>query len=192
MRMHVHSLTHSLAPFVCLQVADTEQVSLPISISLDNLEEILGVNSFHSSPSLLLTVSILSSLHNVLFISFQPSPPLPPLQPPNFSHEVCERLTRPGVAVGLAWSESGGEIMYVEASKMVGSGGLVLTGQLGDVMKESAQIALNWVRANSQKVRVCEWMTSMEGRGGGGGGGGVNQGTGKCILSMTMAVSVCF
>ena len=93
--------------------------------------------------------------------------------------------------MGLAWSESGGEIMYVEASKMVGSGGLVLTGQLGDVMKESAQIALNWVRANSQKVRVCEWMTSMEGRGG-GGGGGVNQGTGKCILSMTMAVSVCF
>lgn len=56
------------------------------------------------------------------------------------------------MAVGLAWTAVGGEIMFIEASKMQGSGELVLTGQLGDVMKESAQIALNWVRANSLKV----------------------------------------
>lgn len=72
---------------------------------------------------------------------------------------MSERLTRPGVAVGLAWTAIGGEIMFVEASKMEGSGELTLTGQLGDVMKESAQIALNWVRANapivSTSINVC-------------------------------------
>ena len=71
---------------------------------------------------------------------------------------MCERLTRAGVAVGLAWTEVGGEIMFVEASKMEGSGELILTGQLGDVMKESAQIALNWVRAASQKVSIVRLL----------------------------------
>lgn len=66
---------------------------------------------------------------------------------------MCERLTRPGVSVGLAWTGKGGEIMFVETSKMEGTGELVLTGQLGDVMKESAQIALNWVRSSSRTVR---------------------------------------
>lgn len=65
---------------------------------------------------------------------------------------MCERLTRPGVAVGMAWTSVGGEIMFIEASRMQGTGELILTGQLGDVMKESAQIALNWVRSTSQKV----------------------------------------
>ena len=78
--------------------------------------------------------------------------PLSHSQPPRFEHEVSERLTCPGVAVGLAWMAMGGEIMFVEASKMEGSGELTLTGQLGDVMKESAQIALNWVRANAPTV----------------------------------------
>ena len=54
--------------------------------------------------------------------------------------------------MGLAWTAMGGEIMFVEASKMAGTGELTLTGQLGDVMKESAQIALNWVRANAPTV----------------------------------------
>lgn len=60
--------------------------------------------------------------------------------------------------MGLAWTAVGGEIMYVEASKMRGSGELILTGQLGDVMKESAQIALNWVRATSQKVGLVAYQ----------------------------------
>ena len=55
--------------------------------------------------------------------------------------------------MGLAWTGMGGEIMFVETSRMHGSGELVLTGQLGDVMKESAHIALNWVRSNSLKVK---------------------------------------
>ena len=54
--------------------------------------------------------------------------------------------------MGLVWTAMGGEIMFVEASKMAGSGELTLTRQLGDVMKESVQIALNWVRANAPTV----------------------------------------
>ncbi|XP_070570917.1 lon protease homolog 2, peroxisomal-like [Ptychodera flava] len=70
------------------------------------------------------------------------------LGPPMFENEMSERLGQPGVAVGLAWTAVGGEIMFVEATKMDGEGQLTLTGQLGDVMKESARIALNWVRSH--------------------------------------------
>ena len=74
-----------------------------------------------------------------------------------YEHEVSERLNRPGVAVGLAWTANGGEIMFVEATRMSGRGKLVLTGQLGDVMKESAQIALNWLRSNASMYNiVCD------------------------------------
>ena len=72
-----------------------------------------------------------------------------------FESEVSERLGQPGVAVGLAWTAMGGEIMYVEATRMDGDGKLTLTGQLGAVMKESANLALNWVRSNSEKVIVA-------------------------------------
>ena len=54
----------------------------------------------------------------------------------------------------MAWTSLGGEIMYVEATKMDGDGQLTLTGQLGDVMKESAQLALNWVRTHAAKVQT--------------------------------------
>ena len=69
-----------------------------------------------------------------------------------FESEVSERLSQPGVAVGLAWTVMGGEIMYVEATRMDGEGKLTLTGQLGDVMKESATLALNWLRSNVRQV----------------------------------------
>jgi len=74
------------------------------------------------------------------------------LGPPMFESEVSERLSQPGVAVGLAWTAMGGEILYVEASRMEGDGKLTLTGQLGDVMKESANLALNWVRSHRKQV----------------------------------------
>ena len=74
------------------------------------------------------------------------------LQTPIFESEVSERLSQPGVAVGLAWTVLGGEIMYVEATRMEGEGKLTLTGQLGDVMKESATLALNWLRSNLKQV----------------------------------------
>jgi ATP-dependent Lon protease len=86
------------------------QVSLPIRIEVEGLEEILG--------------------------------------PEKYLHEVAERVAPAGVVTGLAWTPQGGEILFVEASLMPGGGKLILTGQLGEVMKESAQIALSLVRSN--------------------------------------------
>ena len=73
-------------------------------------------------------------------------------QPAVYESEISERLSQPGVAIGLAWTSMGGEIMFVEATRMEGEGKLTLTGQLGDVMKESASLALNWVRSNARMV----------------------------------------
>jgi ATP-dependent Lon protease len=70
------------------------------------------------------------------------------LGPQKFMPEMSERTSEPGVATGLAWTPVGGEIMFVEASRMPGKGGLMLTGQLGDVMKESAQAALSYVKSH--------------------------------------------
>lgn len=70
------------------------------------------------------------------------------------SLKVSERLSQPGVAIGLAWTPLGGEIMFVEASRMDGEGQLTLTGQLGDVMKESAHLAISWLRSNAKKYHL--------------------------------------
>ena len=68
------------------------------------------------------------------------------MQPPRFDgREAAEHVATPGVTVGLVWAAFGGEVQFVEATAMVGKGELHLTGQLGDVIKESAQIALTWV-----------------------------------------------
>src|SRR5262249_54042856 len=64
-----------------------------------------------------------------------------------FTHEVAERIAPPGVVTGLAWTPQGGEILFIESSLMPGAGRLTITGQLGEVMKESAQIALSIVRS---------------------------------------------
>ncbi|MDP6396523.1 MAG: endopeptidase La [Candidatus Marinimicrobia bacterium] len=71
-----------------------------------------------------------------------------------FFSETTDRLSKPGVVVGLAWTSAGGDILFIEANKMVGKGKLTLTGHLGDVMKESAQAALSYVRANAEKLGV--------------------------------------
>ncbi|HEY8537077.1 MAG TPA: endopeptidase La, partial [Vicinamibacterales bacterium] len=72
---------------------------------------------------------------------------------PRFHDEEMEERTRkPGVAIGLAWTPAGGEVLFVEASRMAGTGVLTLTGSLGDVMKESARAALSWTRAHA-----AEW-----------------------------------
>ncbi len=73
------------------------------------------------------------------------------LGPARFTNEVAERTEDPGVATGLAWTPVGGSILFVEATKMPGKGRLTLTGQLGDVMKESATAALSYVRANAER-----------------------------------------
>ncbi|KAM9351732.1 lon protease homolog 2, peroxisomal [Symphorus nematophorus] len=80
------------------------------------------------------------------------------LGPPLFEMEVSERLTLPGVALGLAWTPLGGEIMFVEASRMEGDGQLTLTGQLGDVMKESAHLAISWLRTNAKTYQLTNMV----------------------------------
>jgi ATP-dependent Lon protease len=78
------------------------------------------------------------------------------LGPVKFFPEVAERTSEPGVATGLAWTPSGGDIIFVEATKMRGEKGLNLTGQLGDVMKESAQAALAYVRSKAKDLGIEE------------------------------------
>ncbi|XP_022605645.1 lon protease homolog 2, peroxisomal [Seriola dumerili] len=80
------------------------------------------------------------------------------LGPPLFEMEVSERFTLPGVALGLAWTPLGGEIMFVEASRMEGEGQLTLTGQLGDVMKESAHLAISWLRTNAKTYQLTNMV----------------------------------
>jgi ATP-dependent Lon protease len=76
------------------------------------------------------------------------------LGPQKFFSEIAERTEVPGVATGLAWMPSGGDILFIEASQMVGKGNLILTGHLGDVMKESARASLSWVRTHVEELGI--------------------------------------
>jgi ATP-dependent Lon protease len=73
--------------------------------------------------------------------------------------EIAERTKRAGVAVGLAWTPAGGDVLFIEANKMKGKGGFTITGQIGDVMKESMQAALTWVRSNAASLGLDEDFT---------------------------------
>jgi ATP-dependent Lon protease len=74
---------------------------------------------------------------------------------PKFLDEEIEQRTKdPGVAIGLAWTPTGGEVLFIEASRMAGTGALTLTGSLGDVMKESARAALSWLRSHAREYSV--------------------------------------
>jgi ATP-dependent Lon protease len=76
------------------------------------------------------------------------------LGPAKFVDEVAERTEDPGVVTGLAWTPVGGTILFIESSRMPGAGKLILTGQLGDVMKESVQAAMSYVRANADRFGI--------------------------------------
>jgi ATP-dependent Lon protease len=78
----------------------------------------------------------------------------PILGPRRFENEVAMRTGVPGVATGLAWTPTGGDLLFVEATRVPGRGKLILTGQLGDVMKESAQAALTLVKARAREVGI--------------------------------------
>ncbi len=80
----------------------------------------------------------------------------PYLGAPRFSSDVAERTAETGVATGLAWTSVGGEILFIECTKMHGTGKLQLTGQLGDVMKESAQTAMSYVRTRAKAFGIPE------------------------------------
>jgi ATP-dependent Lon protease len=73
--------------------------------------------------------------------------------------EIAERIKRPGVAVGLAWTPAGGDILFIEANKMKGKGSFTMTGQIGEVMQESMQAALTWVRSNAAMLGLTEDFT---------------------------------
>jgi ATP-dependent Lon protease len=78
------------------------------------------------------------------------------LGPMKFFSEIAERTSVPGVATGLAWTPTGGDIIFVEATKMKGNKSLTLTGLLGDVMKESAQAALSYIRSKAKELDIPE------------------------------------
>jgi ATP-dependent Lon protease len=73
---------------------------------------------------------------------------------PRFVSENAEKITDAGIAMGLAWTPVGGEILFIEATRMPGSGKLTLTGSLGDVMKESAQTALSYLRSQARQLHL--------------------------------------
>jgi ATP-dependent Lon protease len=80
---------------------------------------------------------------------------LPPiLGAPRFENEVAMRTSVPGVATGLAWTPVGGDILFIESTRVPGNGKLILTGQLGDVMKESAQAALSLLKSQSTRLGI--------------------------------------
>ena len=76
------------------------------------------------------------------------------LGPRKFSFGLAEKRDEVGVATGLVWTEVGGDVIFIEATKMKGKGNLTLTGQLGDVMRESAQAAVSWIRANAPALGI--------------------------------------
>ncbi|HYE32301.1 MAG TPA: endopeptidase La [Methylomirabilota bacterium] len=73
---------------------------------------------------------------------------------PKFQHDDAEKIEESGIAIGLAWTPIGGDILFIEATRMPGKGKLILTGSLGDVMKESAQAALSYLRSQSAKLKL--------------------------------------
>ncbi|MGH0133152.1 UNVERIFIED_CONTAM: hypothetical protein FKN15_061302 [Acipenser sinensis] len=113
---------------------------------------------------------VLESLNSPADLSLPPEMPIVMdrhalkdiLGPPIFEMQVSERLSQPGVAIGLAWTPMGGEIMFVEASRMEGEGQLTLTGQLGDVMKESAHLAISWLRSNAKTYHLTNASGSFD------------------------------
>jgi len=78
------------------------------------------------------------------------------LGPVRYFRELTERTDRSGVAIGLAWTQVGGEILFVESSRMKGKGKITITGRLGDVMKESALAAMTWIRSNAPMLGIDE------------------------------------
>ena len=81
---------------------------------------------------------------------------IPILGQHRFESEVAQRTSVPGVATGLAWTPNGGDILFIEATRIPGKGGLILTGQLGDVMRESAQAAMSLVKSRAASLGIDE------------------------------------
>src|SRR6202043_3463168 len=85
------------------------------------------------------------------------------LGPSRFFRELADRTGVPGVATGLAWTPTGGEILFIEATAMPGKGGLTLTGLLGESMRESAQAALSYLRSHAKPLVIdASWFSKTD------------------------------
>ncbi|XP_019446004.1 PREDICTED: lon protease homolog 2, peroxisomal-like isoform X2 [Lupinus angustifolius] len=126
------------APLLENRLADSTEVEMEVIPMSDNSQEIS--NTFRVASPLVVDEAMLEKV----------------LGAPRFDdREASERVASPGVTVGLVWTAFGGEVQFVEATAMAGKGELHLTGQLGDVIKESAQIALTWVRARAADLNLA-------------------------------------
>ncbi|GFZ16565.1 lon protease 2 [Actinidia rufa] len=143
---YVHHLD---SPLLESRVADGAEVEMEvISMGVSNCEI---SNAFRVSSPFVVDEAVLEKV----------------LGPPRYDdRETSEGVSTPGVSVGLVWTAFGGEVQFVEATAMVGKGDLHLTGQLGDVIKESAQIALTWVRSRATELKLVstEGVNLLEGR----------------------------
>ncbi|XP_047325247.1 lon protease homolog 2, peroxisomal-like isoform X2 [Impatiens glandulifera] len=152
----------SLARATAVLVAEQEH-SMPISKSVNNLGSPLMESRIADSSDVEMEVIPMGVTGNELSNTYTISSPYivnetmleKVLGPPKFDDkETAERVVTPGVSVGLVWTAFGGQVQFVEATGMAGKGDLHLTGQLGDVIKESAQIALTWVRARATELKL--------------------------------------
>ncbi|KAI4369971.1 hypothetical protein MLD38_018360 [Melastoma candidum] len=173
----VRNLERSLAALAraaAVKVAEQEQV-IPLNQDMHRLASPLVENRLADGEEVEMEVIPMGENNHGLSNSFNIASPLvvdePMLEkvlgPPRYDdREAAERVANPGVSVGLVWTNFGGEVQFVEATAMAGKGELHLTGQLGDVIKESAQIALTWVRARAVnlKLAIAEEINLLQGR----------------------------
>ncbi|CAK7356228.1 unnamed protein product [Dovyalis caffra] len=164
----------ALARAAAVRVAEQEQ-AVPLSKDMHQLASPLLENRLAEGAEVEMEVIPMNESNHEISNTFSIASPLvvdePMLEkvlgPPRFDdREAAERVASPGISVGLVWTAFGGEVQFVEATAMVGKGELHLTGQLGDVIKESAQIALTWVRARAAdlKLAAADETNLLEGR----------------------------
>ncbi|KAH7549719.1 hypothetical protein JRO89_XS13G0072400 [Xanthoceras sorbifolium] len=164
----------ALARAAAVKVAEQEQV-VPLSKDVHGLASPLLDNRLADGAEVEMEVIPMGVNNHEISNTFRIASPLvvdeamleKVLGPPRFDdREAAERVASPGISVGLVWTTFGGEVQFVEATRMVGKGELHLTGQLGDVIKESAQIALTWVRARATDLLLvtAEEINLLEGQ----------------------------
>ncbi|CAM8880641.1 unnamed protein product [Rhodiola kirilowii] len=153
----------ALARAAAVVVAEQEQTS-PLRKGIQQISSPLVDNRLADGGEMEMEVIPMSEHSHDVSSSFRIVSPLivdealveKVLGPPRFDdNETADRVSTPGVSVGLVWTTFGGEVQFVETTAMVGKGDLHLTGQLGDVIKESAQIALTWVRARAADLNLA-------------------------------------
>ncbi|KAH7862357.1 hypothetical protein Vadar_003671 [Vaccinium darrowii] len=164
----------SLARAAAVRVAEQEH-SLPLTKDVHHLGSPLLESRLADGGEVEMEVIPMGVSNHEISTAFRVSSPFVVdeamlekiLGPPRYDDkETAERVSSPGVSVGLVWTAFGGEVQFVEATAMVGKGDLHLTGQLGDVIKESAQIALTWVRSRAAELKLAstEGVNLLEGR----------------------------